>query len=35
MSSEASKYYGEGIIKEYFKRLIIEFGKGYSKKIIK
>ena len=30
--SEAGKHYGEGIIKEYSKRLTIEFGKGYSKR---
>ena len=28
--SEAGKHYGEGIIKEYSKRLTLEFGKGYS-----
>ena len=28
--SEAGKHYGEGIIKEYSKRLTSEFGKGYS-----
>ena len=28
--SEAGKHYGEGIIKEYSKRLTIEFGKGYT-----
>ena len=28
--SEAGKHYGEGIIKEYSKRLTCEFGKGYS-----
>lgn len=30
--SEAGKHYGEGIIKEYSKRLTIEFGRGYSKR---
>ena len=30
MLSEAGKHYGEGIIKEYSKRLTIEFGKGYT-----
>ena len=29
---EAGKHYGEGIIKEYSKRLTNEFGKGYSKR---
>ena len=29
---EAGKHYGEGIIKEYSKRLTLEFGKGYSKR---
>ena len=29
---EAGKHYGEGIIKEYSKRLTSEFGKGYSKR---
>ena len=28
--SEAGKHYGEGIIKEYSKKLTIEFGNGYS-----
>ena len=28
--SEAGKHYGEGIIKEYSKRLTSELGKGYS-----
>ncbi len=28
--SEAGKHYGEGIIKEYSKRLTIELGKGYT-----
>lgn len=28
--SEAGKHYGEGIIKEYSKRLTEEFGKGFS-----
>lgn len=30
--SEAGKHYGEGIIKEYSKRLTVELGKGYSKR---
>ena len=30
--SEAGKHYGEGIIKEYSKRLTNEFGKGYIKR---
>jgi len=30
--SEAGKHYGDGIIKEYSKRLTIELGKGYSKR---
>ena len=30
--SEAGKHYGEGIIKDYSKRLTIELGKGYSKR---
>ena len=30
--AEAGKHYGEGIIKEYSKRLINELGKGYSKR---
>ena len=30
--SEAGKHYGEGIIKEYSKRLTYELGKGYSKR---
>lgn len=32
MLSEAGKHYGEGIIKEYSKRLTEELGKGYSKR---
>ena len=28
--SDAGKHYGEGIIKEYSKRLTLEIGKGYS-----
>ena len=28
--SEAGKHYGEGIIKEYSKKLTSEFGKGYG-----
>ena len=30
--SEAGKHYGEGIIKEYSKKLTSEFGKGYSQR---
>ena len=30
MLSEAGKYYGEGIIKEYSKKLTLELGKGYT-----
>ena len=30
--NEAGKHYGEGIIKEYLKRLTVEIGKGYSKR---
>ena len=30
MLSEAGKHYGEGIIKEYSKKLTLELGKGYS-----
>ena len=30
--SEAGKHYGEGIIKEYSKKLTKEFGKGYSQR---
>ena len=30
--SEAGKHYGEGIVKEYSKRLTVELGKGYSKR---
>ena len=30
--NEAGKHYGEGIIKEYSKKLTIELGKGYSKR---
>ena len=30
--SEAGKHYGEGIIREYSKRLTNEIGKGYSKR---
>ena len=30
MLSEAGKHYGEGIIREYSKRLTIELGKKYS-----
>ena len=32
MLSEAGKCYGDGIIKEYSKRLTLELGKGYSKR---
>ena len=32
MLNEAGKHYGEGIIKEYSKRLTEELGKGYSKR---
>ena len=32
MLAQAGKHYGEGIIKEYSKRLINELGKGYSKR---
>ena len=32
MLSEADNHYGEGIIKEYSKRLTYELGKGYSKR---
>lgn len=32
MLSEAGKHYGEGIIKEYSKRLTSELGRGYSKR---
>lgn len=32
MLYEAGKHYGEGIIKDYSKRLTVEFGKGYSKR---
>ena len=30
MLSEAGKHYGEGILKEYSKRLTIDLGKGYG-----
>ena len=30
MLSEAGKHYGEGIIKEYSRKLTLELGKGYS-----
>ena len=33
--SEAGKHYGEGIIKEYSKRLTNEFGKNYSETTLK
>ena len=32
MLSEAGKHYGDGIIKEYSKRLTNDIGKGYSKR---
>ena len=32
MLSEAGKHYGEGIIKEYSKKLTSELGKGYSQR---
>ena len=32
MLCEAGNHYGEGIIKEYSKRLTYELGKGYSKR---
>ena len=32
MLSGAGKYYGEGIIKEYSKKLTNELGKGYSER---
>ena len=32
MLSEAGKHYGEGIIREYSKRLTDDLGKGYSKR---
>lgn len=35
MLSEAGKHYGEGIIKEYSKRLTLELGKGYSETNLK
>lgn len=34
MLSEAGKHYGEGIIKEYSKKLIIEVGKKYSTRLL-
>ena len=33
--SKAGKHYGEGIIKEYSKKLTLEFGKGYSQTRLK
>lgn len=33
--SEAGKHYGDGIIKEYSKRLTIELGKGYSQRSLR
>ena len=33
--SEAGKHYGEGIIREYSKRLTMEFGKGYTETNLK
>ena len=32
--SEVGKHYGEGIIKEYSKRLVIEIGKNYSVRVL-
>ena len=32
LQADAGKHYGEGIIKEYSKRLTSELGKGYSKR---
>ena len=32
MLSEAGKHYGEGIVKEYSKKLTNDLGKGYSKR---
>ena len=32
--SEAGKHYGEGIIKEYSKKLKIELGKSYSIRLL-
>ena len=32
--SKAGKHYGEGIIKEYSKRLTIEIGKSYSIRVL-
>lgn len=33
--SEAGSHYGEGIIKEYSKRLTSKLGKGYSERTLK
>ena len=33
--AEAGKHYGEGIIKDYSKKLTIEFGDGYSTRSLK
>ncbi len=33
--SEAGKHYGEGVIKEYSKRLTCELGKGYGERTLK
>ena len=35
MLSEAGEHYGEGIIKEYSKKLTNELGKGYTEKNLK
>ena len=35
MLSEAGKHYGEGIIKEYSKKLTNELGKGYNSSTLK
>ena len=35
MLSEAGKHYGEGIIKDYSKRLTIDLGKGYTETNLK
>ena len=35
MLSEAGKHYGEGIIKEYSKKLTSELGKGYNETTLK
>ena len=33
--NDAGKHYGEGIIKEYSKKLTKEFGKGYSQRSLR